>query len=151
MRPSSVRRRTTPRTSPGCCDGFAVTGLWALSGRRPDDVAVEDGVRQLTWAELDRRATQLGRGLEAEGATPGSQVAICVGNRAEFVEAVIGSWRAGCAYTPMKTGWTATEVGTVLDAAGTTVVVTDRDGARLAAAEHGLPVVDVDAGYETWL
>jgi long-chain acyl-CoA synthetase len=128
-----------------------VTQLAALSGCDPDAVAVEDGVRRLTWAELDARSTRVGRGLESLGAAPGSHVAICVSNRVEFVEAVLGAWRAGCAYTPLKTGWTADEVGAVLDDAPTSVVVTDRDGARAAAAARGVPVVDVDASYEQWL
>jgi long-chain acyl-CoA synthetase len=128
-----------------------VTTLAELSGRDPLDVAVEDGLRQLTWAELDRRSLAVGHGLESLGATPGGHVAICVSNRVEFVEAVLGAWRAGCAYTPLKTGWTADEVGAVLDDAKTAAVVTDRDGARAAARLRGLPVVDVDAGYEQWV
>jgi long-chain acyl-CoA synthetase len=128
-----------------------VTTLAGLSGREEAAPAVEDGTRTLTWAELDRRSTALGRGLEALGAGPGAHVAICVGNRTEFVEAVLGAWRAGCAYTPLKTGWTADEVGIVLDDAASRVVVTDRPGARQAAVARGLPVVDLDTGYETWL
>jgi long-chain acyl-CoA synthetase len=127
------------------------SGLAPLSGRSPDDIAVEDGVRRLTWAELDARSLAVAHGLQAAGAAPGSHVAISVGNRAEFVEAVIGAWRAGCAYTPMKTGWTPDEVGVVLDDASTRVVVTDRDGARTAAAARELPIVDIDSGYEGWL
>ena len=125
--------------------------LASLSGRSPDDLAVEDGVRRLTWAELEARSLAVAHGLEAAGATPGGHVAISVGNRVEFVEIVIGAWRAGCAYTPLKTGWTPDEVGVVLDDASTRVVVTDRDGARAAASARGLPVVDVDRGYEDWL
>jgi long-chain acyl-CoA synthetase len=128
-----------------------VTTLAELADRDEDTCAVDDGTVTLTWAELDRRSTALGRGLEALGAGPGRHVAICVGNRAEFVEAVLGAWRAGCAYTPLKTGWTASEVATLLDDAATAVVVTDRDGARQAAAQRGLPVVDLDDGYESWL
>ena len=128
-----------------------MSSLASLSGRSPDDVAVEDGVRRLTWAELDARSLAVAHGLEAAGASSGSHVAISVGNRVEFVEVVIGAWRAGCAYTPLKTGWTADEVGVVLDDASTRVVVTDRDGARDAASTRGLPVVDVDSGYEDWL
>lgn len=125
--------------------------LAALSGRSGADCAVEDGVRSVSWTDLDERSTALGRGLEALGAGPGRHVAVCVGNRTEFVEAVLGAWRAGCAYTPLKTGWTATEVGAVLDDAATAVVVTDRPGAREAAAQRGIPVVDLDADYEGWL
>jgi long-chain acyl-CoA synthetase len=125
--------------------------LHSLSGVRPDDLAVDDGERLVTWAELDHRSTRFGNGLEALGATPGSHVAICVSNRAEFVEAVLGAWRAGCAYTPLKTGWTADEVGAVLDDAGTRVVVTDRAGAREAATVRDITVVDLDDGLESWL
>ncbi|HEX3706962.1 MAG TPA: AMP-binding protein [Mycobacteriales bacterium] len=127
--------------------------LAALSGvDDPSRIAVDDGERQLSWQALDEATTQFGHGIEALGATPGSHVAICVSNRVEFVVALIGAWRAGCAYTPLKTGWTAAEVGAVLDDAHTAVVVTDRDGARAAAAERATPVVDLDdAGFGSWL
>ncbi|HET6818395.1 MAG TPA: AMP-binding protein [Mycobacteriales bacterium] len=128
-----------------------MSSLASLSGRSPNDIAVEDGVRRLTWAELDARSLAVAHGLGTAGAASGSHVAISVGNRVEFVEAVIGAWRAGCAYTPLKTSWTADEVGVVLDDASTKVVVTDRDGARSAAASRGVVVIDVDSGYEEWL
>ena len=128
-----------------------MSSLASLSGRSPDDIAVEDDVRRLTWAELDARSLAVAHGLSAAGASAGDHVAISVGNRFEFVEAVLGAWRAGCAYTPLKTGWTADEVGVVLDDAATRVLITDRDGARAAAASRGVAVVDVDAGYERWL
>ena len=128
-----------------------MTDLAQLSGRDPDELAAEDGTRRLTWQELDERSTQAGRGLEGLGAGPGAHVALCVGNRVEFVETLLGAWRAGCAYTPLKTGWTADEVGAVLDDADTAVVITDRDGARDAARRRGIAVVDLDDGYEQWL
>lgn len=125
--------------------------LAELAGRAPRDPAVSDGRLALDFGELEERSLAAGHGLEALGADPGRHVAICVANRTEFVELALGAWRAGCAFTPLKTGWTAGEVGTVLDDAGTAVVVTDRDGARAAAGARGIPVVDVDAGYERWL
>jgi long-chain acyl-CoA synthetase len=128
-----------------------VSSLPELSNVRADDIAVDDGERLVSWSELDVRSTSFGNGLEALGATAGSHVAICVSNRAEFVEAVLGAWRAGCAYTPLKTGWTADEVGAVLDDASTRVLVTDRAGAREAARTRGIPVVDLDDGFEVWL
>ena len=125
--------------------------LAELSGREPDGIAVEDGTHRLTWRDLDERSTRVGRGLEQLGAGQGAHVAICVSNRVEFVETVLGAWRAGCAYTPLKTGWTADEIGAVLDDARTQVVVTDRDGARQAATSRGIAVLDLDCGHEQWL
>ena len=128
-----------------------MTALFELSGRAPDDVAVECGDNRLSWRDLDARANAVANGLESSGAAPGAHVAICVSNRTEFVEAVLGAWRAGCAYTPLKTGWTSSEVGAVLDDARTAVVITDRDGAREAANERGVALIDLDHGYESWL
>jgi long-chain acyl-CoA synthetase len=122
-----------------------------LSHRPPTETAVEDGARALTWAELDERSLAVAHGLESLGATPGSHVALVVGNRTEFVEALLGAWRAGCAFTPLKTSWTVDEVGYVLGDARTAVVVTDRPAARAAAAARALPVVDVDDGYDEWV
>ncbi|HVU60031.1 MAG TPA: AMP-binding protein [Mycobacteriales bacterium] len=129
------------------------SSLSELSGVADDSrIAVEDGTTRLSWRELEDASTRFGHGLEALGARPGAHVAICVSNRVEFVVALLGAWRAGCAYTPLKTGWTADEVGAVLDDARTAVVVTDRDGARAAAYSRGLPCVDLDdADYSTWL
>ncbi len=127
--------------------------LGALSGVRDESrVAVEDGAVQLSWRDLDAQTNRFGRGLEALGATPGSHVVLCISNRVDFVVALIGAWRAGCAFSPLKTGWTANEVDAVLDDARTAVVVTDRDGARDAARNRGVAVVDLDADdYPRWL
>src|SRR5438067_1171741 len=107
--------------------------LAELSRVDPAAIAVTDGTTTLTWREIDERSTRVGNGLERLGAGPGSHVAICVSNRSEFVEAVLGAWRAGCSYTPLKTGWTESEVGAVLDDAATRIVIADRDGGRAAA------------------
>ena len=125
--------------------------LAELSGRAPHETAVECGDVQLTWHVLDERSNAVAHGLESLGGTPGGHVAICVSNRSEFVECVLGAWRGGFAYTPLKTGWTSTEVGAILDDASTQVVVTDRDGARQAALARGIPVVNLDDGYDAWL
>ena len=129
-----------------------MTALSTLSRVSPDAVAVDDGLRRVSWRDLDARSTAFGHGIESLGATPGDHVAICVSNRAEFVDAVLGAWRAGCAYTPLKTSWTAPELGAVLDDAATRVLVTDRPAALEAARARGLAVVDVDdPDFERWL
>jgi long-chain acyl-CoA synthetase len=115
-------------------------------------IAVEDGTTQLTWHQLEQSTNQFGHGVESLGATPGSHVAICVSNRVEFVVALIGAWRAGCAFTPLKTGWTASEVDAVIEDARTAVVVTDRDGAREAARQRGVAMLDLDEqDFAKWL
>ncbi|MGN6472035.1 MAG: AMP-binding protein, partial [Mycobacteriales bacterium] len=138
--------------SPHGCEDTAVT-LAALSGVDDDSrIAVEDGVARLSWQQLDEQTVRFAHGLESLGAEPGSHVALCIGNRVEFVVALIGAWRAGCAFSPLKTAWTAGEVDVVLEDAGTAVVVTDRDGARDAAGKRGVATIDLDdEGYPDWL
>lgn len=127
--------------------------LAGLSGVTDDlRIAVEDRTTQLSWRALDEQTVQFAHGLESLGAKPGNHVALCISNRVDFVVALIGAWRAGCAFSPLKTGWTAGEVDVVLEDAGTAVVVTDREGARQAARNRGVAVVDLDDdGYPEWL
>jgi long-chain acyl-CoA synthetase len=124
--------------------------LWELAGRAADDLALEDDRRRLTWGELDARTNAVGQGVEAIGLEPGQHVAVVIGNRVEFVEVLLGVQRAGMVVTPLKTSWTPAEIEVVLRDAGTRLLATDTDAGRRAAADAGLPVVDLE-GYEAWL
>jgi long-chain acyl-CoA synthetase len=125
--------------------------LWEINGRRPDVVALVDERHAETWRELEERTNAVGHGAEALGLAPGDHVALIAGNRAEFVEVVLGVQRAGMVVSPLKAGWTADERGWVFADAGTRLVVTDTEPARLAATRAGITVVDLDEGYERWL
>jgi long-chain acyl-CoA synthetase len=124
--------------------------LWQLTGRRPEDLALEDERRRLTWRELDERTNAVGHGVEAMGLTPGDHVAVVVGNRAEFIEVVLGVQRAGMVVTPLKTSWTPNEIAVVLADAHSRLVVTDVEAARSAATGSHIPMLDID-GFEPWL
>jgi amino acid adenylation domain-containing protein len=74
--------------------------------RTPDAIAVisaaADGTSQaVTYAELDRRATQTARALRAKGVTRGSRVGICVERSVEAFVAIIAVLKAGGAYVPL--------------------------------------------------
>jgi len=125
--------------------------LWSLAGREPTDVAMSDIRRTLTWADLERETIQFGRGLEAKGLVPGDHVAVVARNHVEFLVAIIGSQRAGMVTTPVKTGWTTTEIAYLLGDAESRAVVTDIPAAREAAAELGLVVIDFEADHAAWL
>jgi len=88
--------------------------------------------------------------VESTGIEPGDHVALVVTNRAEFIEVVLGVQRAGMVVTPLKTSWTPEEIGVVLDDAHSRLVVTDVDAAKRAAADRGIPVVDVER-FEPWV
>src|SRR4051794_22629308 len=145
---SSIEHRFSVRPVPRP-DGDAPP-LWELTGRQPDELAVEDARRRLTWRELDERTNAIGHGSEAMGLTPGDHVAVVAGNRGEFIEILLGVQRAGMVVTPLKTSWTPSEIGVVLEDANTKLVATDVDAGRRAATDRGIPVLDVER-LEPWV
>jgi acyl-CoA synthetase (AMP-forming)/AMP-acid ligase II len=60
----------------------------------PDRLALVAGERRLTYAQLDERANRVGHSLLDRGARTGQHVGIHAHNRAEWVEAMIGCYKA---------------------------------------------------------
>jgi fatty-acyl-CoA synthase len=82
----------------------------ARAARRwPERVALIDGPRQRTYAEVDARANQLARVLVGLALAPGERVALVQENRIEYVEAVIAIARAGGVVVPLLGALTAAE------------------------------------------
>ncbi|MBN1174673.1 MAG: amino acid adenylation domain-containing protein, partial [Micromonosporaceae bacterium] len=69
--------------------------------RTPDSVAVVDADQQLTYAELDRRANQLARWLQARGVGPDVLVGLCVERSIEVMIGLLGILKAGGGYVPL--------------------------------------------------
>ncbi|MDX9976156.1 MAG: condensation domain-containing protein, partial [FCB group bacterium] len=72
---------------------------WAA--RAPDAVAVSGNGIDLTYAELDRRASAFAAALFARGATSGDIVALLLDRSPELAVAALGAMKAGCTYLPM--------------------------------------------------
>ena len=85
----------------------------------PHEIALDDGTRRRSWAELDDRVHRIAHwlrdGLEL---TPASHVAVLMGNRAEAVEAVIGAFAAGLWITPVNRHLRPEEIAHVLADSG---------------------------------
>ena len=66
----------------------------------PDAVAVVDlhGGREhkITYRQLERRLSRFAAALQGLGVRAGERVALLLGNRIEFIEAMYGAMRAGC-------------------------------------------------------
>jgi long-chain acyl-CoA synthetase len=125
--------------------------LFEISHRQAGDCAVEDGVTRRTWGDLEDRTRAIAHGLVHQVPGEGSHVALVATNRVEFVEVALGCLRAGLVYTPLKTSWTPTEIASVLEDASTRLIVTDIPAAREAAQNAGLPVIDLDQDFDSWV
>lgn len=76
--------------------GSTVAGLFAAKARlHPGRVALEQGARRLTYAQLDERAGRLAAVLAARGVMHGERVAILSENRAEYLELFLAAARLG--------------------------------------------------------
>jgi acyl-CoA synthetase (AMP-forming)/AMP-acid ligase II len=69
--------------------------LRAQARRVPEHIAVDDGVRVLSFAALDVRCNRLANALASLGVKRGARIAILSENRAEFLEASFAAARLG--------------------------------------------------------
>jgi bile acid-coenzyme A ligase len=83
--------------------------------------AAADGTdREVTWQELDRRSTQIARGLAARRVGAGDRVALLLHNSPELVESAIAAWKLGAVPVPVRwdlPDWERRRVLDVIDAA----------------------------------
>jgi amino acid adenylation domain-containing protein/non-ribosomal peptide synthase protein (TIGR01720 family) len=82
----------------------------AAARQCPDAVALVEGAVQLSYREVDLRASQLARGLRAMGLGPESRVALCMDRSLEMVIAVLGILKAGAAYVPIDPAYPAERI-----------------------------------------
>ncbi len=87
---------TTPRV-PG-----VLAALAQAARARPDEDAVFEADRVLTWRGLARRAGGVGRRLAADGIGPGDRVAITLPNGWRFAVALLGALGTGATVTPLN-------------------------------------------------
>ncbi len=73
----------------------------AQARETPHAVAVVAGGERVTYAELDRRSSQLAARLRALGVGPEARVGVCLGRDADLITALLAILKAGAAYVPL--------------------------------------------------
>jgi len=79
-----------------------LVALTEAARTRPDDDAVFEADRVLTWRGLTRRVGGVGRRLAADGIGPGDRVAITLPNGWRFAVALLGALGTGATVTPLN-------------------------------------------------
>src|SRR6201996_6993949 len=117
-------------------DGSPVYALADIIRKRaaatPDAIALEAG-RPATFAELDRRSSQVAQALLAKDVRPGDRVAYIGASGPEFAEVMYGAAKARAIFTAVNNRLSAREVLAVLADAEPHVVVVDPLAAPLVA------------------
>src|SRR6185369_1371541 len=106
----------------------------AQVAQAPDATALAAGEAVLSYAELDRRASQVARALRARGAGPDALVGLSSERSLEMVVGLLGILKAGAAYLPLDPAYPAERLAFILADAEPRLVLTQE---RLAGV---LPV-----------
>ncbi len=116
----------------------------ALHARaRPDHVALVDGNRHLTHAELHRRVLALAHALVSRGLAPGTVVGLCMRDTLEHVLCMWACARAGLVQLPLDWRWTAAERDAVITRFKASCTIADPDIAVTACATLTWDTLDV--------
>jgi amino acid adenylation domain-containing protein len=107
--------------------GARVHELVAAQARaRPDTVAVSQEESRITYAELERRATELADRLRSLGIRPELPVGICVERSPDLVLGALAVWKAGGAYVPLDPAYPSEHLGVVIEDTAMPVLLTQR-------------------------
>lgn len=108
----------------------------------PDRLALASGGVHRTFGELDRRANQIARHLQAGGVGKDGKVAIYAWNRVEWVEALLAAYKVRAAAININYRYVAEELRYVLADSDAEAVVVERAFLpTLAEIRDGLPLL----------
>ena len=128
--------------NPGGAPLSIVDGIRGFAAASPAAVAVVDGERRQSYAELDDRSSRLGQALLARGLRTGDRVAVLLGNRLEYCEVAAGIAKSGLVMVPLNPRMTAPEIEYVTAHSGARALVLDEALATIAAgATAALPTI----------
>ncbi|GAA2586865.1 non-ribosomal peptide synthetase [Streptomyces lienomycini] len=126
--------RHVPRTSAAADTLSAPAGageptlpevLARLAREAPEAPAVDDGTRSLTFAELDRAVDTAASALRADGAGPGTTVAVALPRSVDTVVAPLAVLRSGAVYLPVDVSHPVERIARLLAEATPVILVCD--------------------------
>ncbi|WP_315837837.1 AMP-binding protein [Bradyrhizobium prioriisuperbiae] len=111
---------------PGRIGRVAIGDLLRRAARRfPDRTALTDGVKQITFTEIERDANRFANYLVARGLKPGDKISTICNNSVEMVKALFGIHRAGLVWVPINTMLGPDDMDYIIDHAGVCFALID--------------------------
>lgn len=135
---------------PGRIGRVAVGDLLKRAARRfPDRIALTEGVRRVSYTELERDANRFANYLVSRGLKPGDKISTICNNSVEFVKALFGIHRAGLVWVPINTMLGPNDMSYILDHAGVRFALIDdnlhaQPDRRAALEQRGIGLIAVD-------
>jgi len=124
------------------------------AARQGERVAIDEGSRRLSYAELADAMNRLASLILRAGTARNDRVAILIDNGIEACEAMLGILRADCCYVPLNPQFPALRLASIVDQAEPKVIVTTRENLSLlndvlgemsSAVQVGIIVLDMPA------
>lgn len=123
--PMRLEARFGDRVAPAFCE--RPKSIWAMvsdaASRNPDGEALVCGVRRMSWREVERQSAQIAAGLRKLGLRSGDRVALLLGNRIEFVLAMLGAAKLGAITVLLGTRQQKPEIAYVLTDCGARLLI----------------------------
>ncbi|MFB7176126.1 amino acid adenylation domain-containing protein [Streptomyces sp. NPDC056257] len=117
--------------------------------RTPGAIALRQGDRTFTYAELRQRAATMAEGLHAAGVRHGDCVPVRMERSPELVVALLAVLEAGAAYIAVDTAWPAARTDSIIRRSGASLVVSEDNYAHFAAgAPEPVSLEPLDDGGE---
>ncbi|HKV91964.1 MAG TPA: amino acid adenylation domain-containing protein [Candidatus Angelobacter sp.] len=105
----------------------SVPGLFELqASRTPNAIAVGFEGVQWSYAELNRRANQLGHYLRSLGVRRETRVGVYLDRGLDLVAAMLAIWKAEGVYVPLNSAYPKERLAYILEDAGTQVLLTEQ-------------------------
>ncbi|WLA02847.1 non-ribosomal peptide synthase/polyketide synthase [Xanthomonas translucens] len=118
--------------------------------RTPQAIALVDGERELSYAELDTRANRLAHHLIAHGVGPEDRVALFLQRGSDLVVAILAVLKSGAAYLPMDPAYPAERLAFMLDDAQPRLLLAHRELAAALPTNARIAIVWLDAEADAW-
>ncbi len=97
---------------------------------QPNQGALAQGERRVSYAELDRLMDRVAAALQRDGLGPGAAIAICAGTSIEYAAAFLGALRAGVAVAPLAPSATPASLAAMVADCGAGLFFLDAERAR---------------------
>src|SRR5690625_2744339 len=106
--------------------------LTLSAAAQPDKVAIVEGQRRITYAELHDQALRLATGLQGRGVRRGDRVALFLENSLETVVGIYAALYAGAAFMVVNPQTKEDKLEYVLSDAGASALISDARLSKLA-------------------
>ncbi|HYP26768.1 MAG TPA: amino acid adenylation domain-containing protein [Blastocatellia bacterium] len=114
----------------------------------PEAVALACEAKQLSYAELNRRANQMANYLRSLGVGPETLVGVCMKGSIDMVVATLGILKAGGAFVPLDPDYPKRRLALMMEESTMPVLLTQEDMEDRLPAHWGRTVF-VDSDWET--